>query len=121
MTRRPFPLRGVVALAAILIGAPAWSGPACAGGLSTDISPCGGDAYSSAEVIEGQRSRRGPLVAMPDTLCADLAPQRPADPVEIYVDPYGQRGGGYRGGGAPYGGETQRGVRPPGRPLRSDD
>ncbi|KQP16663.1 hypothetical protein [Methylobacterium sp. Leaf93] len=121
MKRRLFPHRGLGTLAAILIGASGWPDPAHAGGLSTDISPCGGDAYSSAEVIEGKPPRRGPLVAMPDTLCADLAPQRPEDPVEIYVDPYGYRGGGYRGGGAPYGGETQRGVRPPGRPLRSDD
>lgn len=121
MKRDSSPLRSLLALAAILIGASGGSGPARAGGLSTDISPCGGDAYSSAEVIEGKPPRRGPLIAMPDTLCADLAPQRPADPVEIYVDPYGHRGGGYRGGGTPYGGETQRGTRPPGRPLRSDD
>ncbi|CAA2100838.1 hypothetical protein MBUL_00872 [Methylobacterium bullatum] len=121
MKRGCFPLPNLLALAAILIGAPGGSGPARAGELSSDLSSCGGDAYSSAEVIEGRTARRGPLVAMPDTLCADLAPQRPADPVEIYVDPYGYRGGGYRGGGAPYGGETQRGVRPPGRPLRSDD
>ncbi|WP_027171200.1 hypothetical protein [Methylobacterium sp. 10] len=121
MKRGSVPLTGLLALVAILIGAPGGSGPARAGGLSTDILPCGGDAYSSAEVIEGRPPRRGPLIAMPDTLCADLAPQRPADPVEIYVDPYGYRGGGYRGGGAPYGGETQRGTRPPGRPLRSGD
>lgn len=110
-----------LALAGCLVAVAGRAGPGHAGELSSDISPCGGDAYSSAEVIEGRPPRRGPLVAMPDTLCADLAPQQPANPVEIYVDPYGYRGGGYRGGDAPYGGETQRGVRPSGRPLRSGD
>ena len=110
-----------LALAGCLVAVAGHAGPGHAGELSSDISPCGGDAYSSAEVIEGRPSRRGPLVAMPDTLCANLAPQQPANPVEIYVDPYGYRGGGYRGGDAPYGGETQRGVRPSGRPLRSGD
>ena len=48
---------------------------------------CGGDAYSSAQVIENRPPRRGPLTAMPDTLCADVAPQGARPPVEIGIYP----------------------------------
>lgn len=60
--------------------------PARAESLSAGTPDCGGDAYSTAEVIEKRPPRRGPLTAIPQTLCADLAPQRPAD-VEIGVYP----------------------------------
>lgn len=39
---------------------------------------CGGDAYTYAEVVEhapGTRSR-GPVIALPDSLCADLVEER---------------------------------------------
>ncbi len=104
----------ILALAAVAMGASI--PPASGEPLGTDTSPCGGDAYSSAQVVEGRAPRRGPIVAMPDTLCADLAPQQPPVPVEIYVDPYG---GGYPGGAAPYGGQMPRGIRPDGRPPRN--
>ncbi|KQO69694.1 hypothetical protein ASF27_01295 [Methylobacterium sp. Leaf102] len=110
------------------------AGPAAAAPLSTDDSGCGGDAYSSAEVVEGRRPRGRPLTAMPDTLCADLAAPPARTRIEIYgvpglggAGPGGyDPGGGYdagrpgpdglggTGAGAPY----ERG--PPRRPRRGD-
>jgi hypothetical protein len=99
-------------------------GPAGAGPLSTDDVGCGGDAYSSAEVVEGRRPRGRPLTAMPDTLCADLAAPPGQTRIEIYGVPglgggydaggLGQDGLGGGGDGAPY----ERG--PPRRPRRGD-
>ncbi len=72
-------ISGPLALA-LLCAAPATAQP-----LTTD-SPCGGDAFSSAQVIEHRPPRRGPITAVPDTLCADLAPQQP--PADIRIDAY---------------------------------
>jgi hypothetical protein len=110
-----------------------WAAPAFGAPLTNDPSGCGGDAYSSAEVVEG-RSRRGPIVAMPDSLCADLsAPARPPA-LDLYAAPvlpgpydpaYGP-GGGYDAGGPGGGGLGDDGVyapygeRPPRRPRRGD-
>lgn len=87
--------------------------------LSTDGSTCGGNAYSSAQVIEGRPARRGPLTSVPDTLCADLEAPRSSTRIEIYGVP-GQSGAGGVGsedGSAPYDGGQQRG-RPSGPPRR---
>lgn len=63
---------------------------------------CGGDAFSSAQVIEKGPPRRGPLIATPQTMCADLEPQQPPANVEIGVFPSIGRGRGSRGYDAPY-------------------
>jgi len=77
--------------------------PAQAGPLTTGPD-CGPDAFSSAEVVEHRLPRRGPLTAVPQTLCADLTPQAPA-PVDIHlypgvIPPVGSRGSSdpYEGG-----------------------
>lgn len=101
---------GRIALLALLAAAPAVAQP-----LSTDPTGCGGDAYSSAQVIEGRPPRRGPLVAMPDTLCADLAAPPNRTRIEIYGLPGAgdlTDGIGGGGGGAPY---EDRARRPPRR------
>ncbi len=101
-----------LALVALLLAAPAAAEP-----LSTDPMGCGGDAYSSAQVTEGRPPRRGPLVAMPDTLCADLAAPPNQTRIEIYGLPgVGDRmdGIGEDEGDAPYEGR----LRPP--PRRGD-
>jgi hypothetical protein len=47
---------------------------------------CGGDAFSSAEVVTRKDGpRRGPVTASPDTLCADLSGDRPATAPNIDV------------------------------------
>ena len=78
---------------------------------------CGGDAYSSAQVIENRPPRRGPLTAMPDTLCADVAPQGVQPPVEIGIYPSLGTSGvpprdGRRGYGDPYEAQPPRQRRP---------
>ena len=75
-------------------------------------SACGGNAYSSAEVTEGRGRRRGPLTAVPDTLCADIETGRPPVNVEVYGLPGSDGsapglGGRYRG--APYERSFRRG------------
>lgn len=60
--------------------------PAQAGPLTTGPD-CGPDAFSSAEVIERRPPRRGPLTALPQTLCTDLAPQAPPASVDIHLYP----------------------------------
>ncbi|QGY04123.1 hypothetical protein MMSR116_21115 [Methylobacterium mesophilicum SR1.6/6] len=107
----------------------ALAGPAAADRLSagTAEAGCGGDASSSAEVIEHRPPRRGPLTANADTLCADLAPQpgTPTTQIDIYpmitpqVGPggfgpgsVGPGGVGPGGGGIPYGGRPIRPYRP---------
>ncbi|AWN35497.1 hypothetical protein [Methylobacterium radiodurans] len=101
-------MRRVPAAAAsllLLAGLPAAAQPLEAG------SPCGGNAYSSAEVTEGRPRRRGPLVAVPDTLCADLDGPRPDVRLDVYgvpglgTDPYG----GARRPGTPYEDRFRRG------------
>ncbi|MEL6061037.1 MULTISPECIES: hypothetical protein [unclassified Methylobacterium] len=98
----------------IALAVTALTGPVSAQPLSADTaeSSCGGDAFSSAEIVE---HRRGPLVAMPDTLCADLAPQPGAPTTRIDVYPLvtpqvGPVGPG--GGGIPYEGRPIRPYRP---------
>ena len=109
------------ALPVLLLLAPV---PALAQGLSSGPD-CGGDAYSSATI---GTNPPGPLIAVPDTLCADLeqgqAPQtridvivpglqpppplQPLLPPPPYGDPYGDR---YAP--APYDGRPLLGPRPP--------
>ncbi len=105
------PLR--FALALVAVTAPAAARPLTAGPAE---SGCGGDAFSSAEVVEhrpGQgRPRGGPLVAIPDTLCADLAPQPGAPATQIDVYPLVTPQVGPGGAGIPYGGGMTRPYRP---------
>ncbi|WP_342154415.1 hypothetical protein [Methylorubrum sp. SB2] len=93
-----------LALIAILAAPAAQAGP-----LSTGPD-CGPDAFSTAEVIEHRPPRRGPLTAVPQTLCADLAPQAPA-PVDIHLYPGLGAPVGSRGSGDPYEG-GRRGPYP---------
>lgn len=79
--------------------------PAAAEPLEAGASACGGNAYSSAEVTEGRGRRRGPLTAVPDTLCADIETGRPPTRIELYgiPDRDGSASGlGGRRAGAPY-------------------
>jgi hypothetical protein len=102
--RLPITLALVVALA----------GPAMARPLSTepDGSGCGGDAFSSAEVVEHRPPRRGPLVAVPDTLCADVAPQPGAPATQIDVYPLIMPQVGTERGRIPYDTGSMRPYRP---------
>ena len=84
-------------LLALLCAGPAAAGPIEAG------SACGGDAFSSAQVIEGRPARRGPLTVVPDTLCADLAPRGPSSQVQIEVYPLVAPRVGSGGASVPYG------------------
>ncbi|GJD95296.1 hypothetical protein [Methylobacterium iners] len=111
-------IRGLF-LAALLVA------PAGAESLGTD-SDCGGDAFSSAQVIEGRPPRRGPITSVPDTLCADLSTPKSNTRIEIYGLPGGVDGRsgaedrlGAEGAAAPYEGE-RRGARRSG-PRRRDD
>lgn len=90
--------RNVLFVATVILGS-----PAAAGELTAGTPDCGGDAFSSAEVIEHRPPRRGPLTAVPETLCADLTPQQPPARVDIYANPIiaPQVGSGPRS--APYG------------------
>lgn len=92
----------VAGLCAVLLAAPALAGP-----IETD-SGCGGNAYSSAQVIEGRPPRKGPLVAVPDTLCADL--DGPRQNVDIQI--YGVPGIGSGDGRDPYEVSPRRRARP---------
>ncbi|MGU3538930.1 hypothetical protein [Methylobacterium sp. A54F] len=83
-------------------------------------SACGGNAYSSAQVIEGRPARHGPITSVPDTLCADLDGPRPAVNIDIYGVPGTGVGTGTETGsgtgtgigtggtGAPYGDQPRR-------------
>ncbi|WP_457104209.1 hypothetical protein [Methylobacterium sp. P5_C11] len=104
---RQFLLR--IALASVALPGAAAAQPLTAG---TAGSSCGGDAFSSAEVVEHRAPRRGPLVAIPDTLCADVAPQpgTPTTQIDIYPQIVPQVGPG--GGGIPYEGGPLRPYRP---------
>ncbi|MCJ2086779.1 hypothetical protein MKK88_12360 [Methylobacterium sp. E-005] len=98
-----------IALSLIALAGPAVAQPLTAG---TAEPGCGGDAFSSAEIVQ---HRSGPLVAMPDTLCADLAPQpgTPATQIDVYPQIVPQGGPvGPGGGGIPYGGRPNRPYRP---------
>ncbi|KAA0124606.1 hypothetical protein SAMN02799622_01589 [Methylobacterium sp. UNC378MF] len=104
---RPSALRIALALAAL-------TGPAAAQPLSAGTAEpgCGGDAFSSAEVVENKPPRRGPLVAVPQTLCADVAPQPGTPTTQIDVYPMITPEIGPGGGGIPYGGGSYRPYRP---------
>ena len=73
---------------------------------------CGGDAFSSAQVIEHRPPRRGPLVSVPDTLCADVAPQPGAPTTQIEVYPLIMPQVGSGRGDIPYEGGSRRPYRP---------
>ena len=84
--------------------------PAAAAPLEAGTSACGGNAYSSAEVTEGRGRRRGPLTAVPDTLCADIETAQPPTRIELYGIP--SRDGSASGlGGAPAGAPYERSFR----------
>ncbi|WP_407524098.1 hypothetical protein [Methylobacterium oryzisoli] len=69
---------------------------------------CGGDALSSAQVVENRPARSGPLTAVPDTLCADLSDtKRSRLRIDVYSGPYGGTGSE-----APYDGSEPGGSRP---------
>ena len=85
-------------LCAVLIGLvlPAATLADGASGQDLATTDCGGPAYTFAEVVTAEESRRhrGPLIAVPDTLCADL-PGNPTriDSLNIYLDPRGNTAG----------------------------
>jgi hypothetical protein len=85
--------------------------PAAAEGDGND---CGGDAYSFAEVVSPKSGtrQRGPLVVVPETLCADLAGRQGyrIESLSTYVD---RRGDG--AGQPPPTGAARRRI---GRPMR---
>jgi hypothetical protein len=62
--------------------------PSCASANTVD---CGGNSFSYAEVGRAPRGQvhRGPIVVVPDSLCADLIERRrrPAPPLDIVIDP----------------------------------
>jgi hypothetical protein len=99
---------------ALVLAFAALSGPAAAQPLTAGVaeSGCGGDAFSSAEVIEHRPPRRGPLVATPETLCADVAPQPGSTTTQIDIFPQIVPQVGSGGGGIPYGGGSMRPYRP---------
>ncbi|AMB47707.1 hypothetical protein [Methylobacterium sp. AMS5] len=84
------------------------SGAAQAGGPLTAGPDCGPDAFSTAQVIEHRAPRRGPLTAMPDTLCTDLTPQQPQPRIDIYAYPGVGAPAGGQGPGVPYEGRSPR-------------
>jgi len=53
--------------------------------------PCGGNSYSYGEVVPAHRgkARRGPIEAVPDSLCADLIETRPRaiESLQLTLDP----------------------------------
>ena len=77
-------LPAILAAAVLLAAVPR---PVAAQPLEAGGSTCGGNAYSSAEVTEGRGRRRGPLTAVPDTLCADIETGRPPTRIELYGIP----------------------------------
>lgn len=78
--------------------------------LTAGTADCGGDAFSTAEVIEKRPARHGPVTAVPQTLCADLMAQQPPANVEIGVYPVLRPSDGASGPSAPYEGwPTARG------------
>ena len=74
---------------------------------------CGGDARSSAQVVENRPARSGPLTAVPDTLCADLQDtKRSRLRIDVYSGPYGGTGSETPyDGSEPGGGRLRRGDR----------
>lgn len=117
-------VRGPARFAAWVVCFGALAAPgARAGGTLGTASDCGGNAYSSAQVTEGRPPRRGPLVAVPDTLCADLDGPRSPVRVEVYGVPglSGSEGGvGAGAHDAPYEALPRRGLPPSRRRLSTD-
>ncbi|MCJ2094579.1 hypothetical protein MKK67_19080 [Methylobacterium sp. J-072] len=105
----PHRLRIALAFAALALAGPAAAQPLNAG--SADPG-CGGDAFSSAQVIEHRPPRHGPLETVPDTLCADLAPQPGSPATQIDVYPMIMPQVGSSPGDIPYGGGPRRPYRP---------
>lgn len=101
-TRKP-PFRLLCLALALLTPVHAWAGES----LSTGPD-CGGDAFSSAQVIERRPPRRGPLTAMPDTLCTDLVPQQPQPRIDIFAYPSVGAPAGTAPADNPYGGRPPR-------------
>ncbi len=86
--------RFCLGLALCLLPVPALAdGPGAAASVPTDASrqDCGGDAYTFAEVVPARPGirRKGPIMVLPDTLCADLAasPNARIDSLNIVIDP----------------------------------
>ncbi|MCJ2079004.1 hypothetical protein MKK64_08210 [Methylobacterium sp. E-025] len=100
-------LATILAAFALLASGPR---PAAAAPLEAGASPCGGNAYSSAEVTEGRGRRRGPLTAVPDTLCADIETGQPPTRIELYGIP-DRDGSAYGLGGAPGSAPYERSFR----------
>ncbi|KQQ23427.1 hypothetical protein ASF53_03510 [Methylobacterium sp. Leaf123] len=101
--RRNSPFRIACLILALLVPSIAW-----AGGTLTAGPDCGPDAFSSAQVIEHRPPRRGPLTAMPDTLCTDLTPQQPQPRIDIYAYPGIGAPAGGPAPGVPYEGRSPR-------------
>ncbi|WP_336485725.1 hypothetical protein [Methylobacterium nigriterrae] len=118
-------MRRAARLAPALVAASLLPGGAAAAPLEAGGS-CGGNAYSSAQLIEGRPPRRGPITSVPDTLCADLKGPRPSVNIDIYGVPGLQVGGqatdgiGSRDTATPYEGQPRRGARSPGSRFRGD-
>ncbi len=86
--------------------------------MRADERECGGDAHSMGMVVEHRSPRRGPLVAGPQTLCADLSEtDQPSVAIELYGDP-GLGRDGRASGPAPYDREGRRPGRNPAPPFR---
>ena len=92
------------------------------GGPAPARAECGGDAVSSGVVVEHRAPRRGPVVAAPETLCADVDDaDRPRVTLDLYdarparAGTPGGAGDGARPGTAPYAGTEDRvlGRSPP--------
>lgn len=100
----PSPLRLALVVLTLAAASPAQADPLTAG------PDCGPDAFSSAEVVEHRPPRRGPLTALPQTLCADLAPQGPPAALDIHLYPGPIPPVGRQAPGDPYEG-SRRGQR----------
>ena len=78
---------------------------------------CGGDAFSSAEVVDtrsaprARPAKRGPVTAAPDTLCADLSDDRPPTTPNIDVMVGGSQGEGNAQAGPREGASARPGGR----------
>lgn len=89
---------------------------ACTGAGANTVR-CGGDAFSSAEVVGGPdrakagSRRAGPVTASPDTLCADLSDDRPVAAPNIDVVIGGAQG-------QPETGDASQGATPSSAPQR---
>ncbi|MBK3401382.1 hypothetical protein H0176_12120 [Methylorubrum populi] len=109
MLRLVATMPGTNVLRIVCLSLPLIAAPTARAGEPLSTGPdCGPDAFSSAQVIEGRPPRRGPLTAMPDTLCTDLTPQQPQPRIDIYAYPSLGAPAGAPGAGVPYEGRPQR-------------